>query len=141
MRVTAAAIELIARQYVNSAFIGLGHNRPVDERQFRAFFKLCPVGVARLWYALEETCGGCTYSDGVGPTLDFRSTRPEHLLLCLNFMKTYAGVSCGASLFAMSEKTHRRYFWAMVSYLGHLTTCTVSTMSFTYFQSKIYSIH
>ena len=71
MRVTVAAIELIARRYVNSAFIGLGHNRPVDERQFKSFFRLCPMGVARLWYALEEICSGCTYSDGVSPTLSF----------------------------------------------------------------------
>ena len=126
MRVTVAAIELIARRYVNSAFIGLGHNRPVDECQFKSFFRLCPMGVARLWYALEETCSGCMYSDGVSPPLSFLSVGPEHLLLCLHFMKTYCSVSYGASLFGMNEKTHRKYFWAMVSYLGHLGSCTVS---------------
>ena len=108
MRVTVAAIELIARRYVNATFIGLGHNRPIDERQFKSFFKLCPMGVARLWYALEETCSGCIYSDDVGPPLSFTSVGPEHLLLCLDFMKTYSGVSCGALLFGMSEKTHRK---------------------------------
>ena len=139
MRVTAEAIELIARQYVNAAFIGIGHNRPINERQFKAFFKLCPLGVARLWYALEETCHDCIYCDGVGPVLNFTSTRPEHLLLCLNYMKTYSGVSVGASLFHVSEKTHRRYFWAMVSYLGHLANCTVSNMYYVKCLCKMYA--
>ena len=118
------------RQYVNAAYVGLGHNRPVDLRQFKSFFRLCPVGVARLWYALEETCSACVYSDGVGTVLSFTSVQPDHLLLCLHFMKTYNSVSCGASLFGMTEKTHRRYFWAMVSYLTHLASCTVSKNSY-----------
>ena len=127
MRVTPAAFESLARQYVNAAYIQLGNNRPLDLRQFKSFFKLCPVGVASLWYALEEICSGCVHNDGVGPPLSFTVMKPEHLLLCLNFMKTYSGVSVGASLFGVSEKTHRRYFWAMVCYLGHLASCTVSS--------------
>ena len=94
---------LLARQYINAAYIGLSHNRPIDLRQFKSFFRLCPVGIASLWYALEEICSGCVHSDGVGPPLRFTVMRPEHLLLCLNSMKTYNGVSCGASLFGVSE--------------------------------------
>ena len=133
MRVPSATVELIARRYINAAYIGLGHNRPVEERQFKSFFKLGPVGIAELWYALEETCGGCVYSDGAGQVLPFTSVGVEHLLLCLHFMKTYDSVSCGASLFSMSKKTYRKYFWAMVSYLGHLAQCTVSTSVSTIF--------
>ena len=140
MRVTPAAIEAIARRYVNAAYINLGQDRPVDLRQFKSFFRLCPVGVARLWFALEETCSACIYCDGVGPPLSFTSVEPVHLLLCLNFMKNYSSVSCSASLFSMSEKTHRRYFWAMVSYLGHLASCTVSKQSQIFLRSfYIYS--
>ena len=128
MRVIAAAVEITARQYVNAAYIGIGHNRPIDLRQFKAFFRLCPLGVARLWYALEETCSGCVYSDGVGPVFNFTSVQIDHLLLCLHFMKTYSSASCGASLFRMTEKTHRKYFWAMISYLNHLGNCTVSNI-------------
>ena len=43
MRITAAAIELIARQYVNAAYVGLGHNRPVDSRQFKSFSGFVPL--------------------------------------------------------------------------------------------------
>ena len=104
MRVTPAAIIIISKRYINAAYIGLGHDRPVDMRQFKSFFRLCPVGVARLWYALEETCSACIHCDGVGPPLSFTTVQPEHLLLCLHFMKTYCSVSCGASLFGLSEK-------------------------------------
>ena len=126
MRVTAAQFEILARQYVNAQFIGASQYRSIEERVYMSYFRLCPLGVAQLWYALEEICSGCYYNDGIHPPLGFRAMRPEHLLLALHFLKTYSGVSTAAKLFGVSEKTHRRYFWAMVHYLSHLGKCTVS---------------
>ena len=126
MRVSPGAFEILARRYVNSTYLGAHESRPIEERTFRAFFRLCPTGVARLWYELEEICSGCIYNDGIGPPLGFQACRPDHLLLCLHSLKTYNSTSVGARLFGLSDKTHRKYFWAMVFYLGHLGKCTVS---------------
>lgn len=126
MRVTAAAVDIIARRYINGSVIGIRMDSPVNERRFRAFFRLNAEGVADLWETLKETCGGCFYTDAAGTVLPFTACTVDHLLLCLHFMKTYSGAACCSAFFNMTEKTHRRYFWAMVSYLVHLSRCTVS---------------
>ena len=128
MRVTPAQFEIIARRYVNSQYVGKWAYSFIDDRVFRSHFKLCSVGVARLWQRLEEICDACVYHSGMDSPLPFKACRPEHLLLALHMLKTYCSVPVGAKFFGISEKTHRRYFWAMVHYLKHLAKCTVSTL-------------
>ena len=48
MRVTAAAVDIIARRYINGSVIGIRMDSPVNERRFRAFFRLNAEGVADL---------------------------------------------------------------------------------------------
>ena len=147
MRISPGAFEVLARRYVNSTYLGVHQSRPIEERTFKAFFRLCSKGVASLWFALEEICSGCFYEDGIGPKLQFTVCRPEHLLLCLHALKTYCSNAVGARLFCLSEKTYRRYYWAMIHYLGHLAKCTVSTtmqlgkstLDFTHFSNTLYS--
>ena len=43
MRVTLAAIITISKRYINAAYIGLGHDRPVDMRQFKSFSDSVPL--------------------------------------------------------------------------------------------------
>ena len=141
MRFSASAIEIISRQYVNSRFIGVPRNRPVEDRTFRSYFKLSTIGVARLWYALEQTCSGMHYQGEYGPKVYFDNTGPQHLLLALHFMKTYCGAAQGANLFNMTEKTHRMYFWAMVCFLCRLGNCTVSITQKCIFFNNFFLTH
>ena len=126
MRVSPASFEILARKYVNSQYIGVWQDRALGDRVFRSFFKLSTVGVARLWQRLEEICDGCVYNEGTSTQLAFPACRPEHLLLVLHMLNSYCSVAVAAKFFGVSEKTHRRYFWAMVSFLNHLAKCTVS---------------
>ena len=131
MSCTSTQFENIARKYVNSQYTGMWQYRSIPDKVFKSHFKLSSVGAARLWQRLEEKCEGCVYRDGAGPAVRFDVCLPEHLLLTLHMLKTYCSVSVGARFFGVSEKTHRRHFGAIVSFLKHLSTCTVS---------RIYSI-
>ena len=106
---------------------------PVENRVFRAHFKLSPLGVAKVWFKMDEALRDtdCVYHTNEDPpqVVSWDNTAlPQHLLWALYYMKSYQPEDHVAAWFGTSNKTFRKYFWAMVFFLNNLCDDLVSTI-------------
>ena len=119
---SAEAFRLLAQR---TCFPGLAeeHRRATqwDDRKYKSHFKLCPLGCEVLWFKLSECCADKTYRNQDGEVLPFYKIQPNHLLWTLHYLKTYCSEDVACTLWGITPKTHRKYFWAVVSFLGNLS--------------------
>ena len=122
----------LATLYLNSSFPEPKCHTRVTERVFKAHFKLSSLETAKVWYKmrllLENT--NCVYKTNDTPPQSVswdNNALPEHLLWTLHYMKTYLTEDQTAVLFGTTNKTFRKYFWAMVHFLSLLCSDLVST--------------
>ena len=131
MHIRPSTFLTIAMQYLHSSFPEPRHSTLVSDRVYKAHFKLSPMATAQVWYKLGELLKD---TDSVYVTNDdppqkvswSNNTLPKHLLWALHYMKTYMPEDQAATLFATSNKTFRKYFWAMVFFLNGLCDDLVS---------------
>ena len=131
MRVSPATFRTLASTYLNSSFPEPKRSTLVTNRVYKAHFKLNPLQTARVWEKLEDYIGNtnCVYKTQDSPPQIVsweKHTLPKHLLWTLHYMKTYMTEDQTAVLFATTNKTFRKYFWAMVHFLNVLTVDLVS---------------
>ena len=96
--------------------------KAVDDRTFRAFFKISSVGCSDLWYKLTQyTC-----PTEVENKVRFSSLKPNHLLWTLHYMHTYASEDVCSTIVGVTPKTYRKYKWAIILFLSNLSRKLVS---------------
>ena len=103
----------------------------LDERTYRAHFKLSPFATSRLWRRLVQHNTGKVY---VHEDTEYRFEyfQPCHLLWLLHYTKTYVSEDVAARFCGVSNKTHRKYVWAMFEFLNNLGRELVSTSTIHY---------
>ena len=100
-------------------------NATLDERTYRAHFKINPFATARLWKRLHQANTGKVHVHQ-GVVYSFESFQPCHLLWLLHYLKTYVSEDVAASFCGVSCKTHRKYVWAMIDFSNNLSRELVS---------------
>ena len=132
MHIRPSTFRTIATQYLNSSFPEPRRSTLVTDRVFKAHFKLGPTATAQVWYKLGEVHrdANSVYLTTDDPPLQIswnNNVLPKHLLWALHYMKTYLPEDQAAALFATSNKTFRKFFWALVFFLNGLCDDLVST--------------
>ena len=130
MQISPAAFRVLATGFVRSSFPEATRNdRLISTRAYRAFFKIDPLATATLWEKLEESCENeKSVRDEV--QVEWEDIVPENLLWVLYKFKTNDCEDVCANLFGVSRNTYRKYFWALVDFLGMLHDETVSLSCF-----------
>ena len=125
MFIQPSAFRHIASQYLVDNYTQA--DQQICDRVYKAHFKLCPLGTAKLWFKLSECNALAEFTPpGSDVKIPFSTCQPVHLLWTLHYMKNYVSEDVCALLFRVSNKTHRKYFWAIVHFLNLLATETVS---------------
>jgi hypothetical protein len=127
------AFHSLASGYIFSSFPEPHRRNLVSIRTYKAYFKLSPIGTARLWQKLQDCCQGSEYADtSNGNSVLFCRILPVQLLWTLHYMKTDTSESVCSAFFGISRKTLRKYFWAIVFFLEELAYSKVRFFNMKY---------
>ena len=126
MRVPPIVFDDWALRYVNSNITYAARNRgPLPEKTFRAHFHISSQGCSDLWLRLTL---------GIGPLKEFNNVafeeiKENHLLWTLHYLHIAPSNEVASTFFGTSQKTYRKYNWALLRFLHYLSTKMVRTSS------------
>ena len=126
MRVPPVVFDDWALRYVDTNTTYARRRREaLSEKTFRAHFHISSQGCSDLWLRLKL---------GIGPqreynNLEFEEIKENHLLWTLHYLHIAPSNEVASTFFGTSQKTYRKYTWALLRFLYYLSTKMVRTSS------------
>ena len=120
----------LACNYIYTGLTGQQQHVALSNRTFCAYFKLDPVGCTDLWEYIQ------IYGNPDNPynqrevQVGMTRVRETHLLWVLHYLCTYANEQVCANFCQVSEKTWRKYVWALLECMNNAGTQLVSSFLF-----------